>query len=116
MYIVYYRGGNPKNKTRWFRMNAKFESKEEKLFIDGKEVIRGWESFSGWYWFATEICEKQDSVMGDGQVVENDQMFFGLVQGFEEEWGYWTLAQLKECGNKVWGIPKKNLPFSGRRN
>jgi len=25
-----------------------------KIFIDGRLVIRGWESFSGWYWFATE--------------------------------------------------------------
>ncbi len=34
---------------------AKFEAREGKLFLDGKEVLRGWESMQAWYyWFGTE--------------------------------------------------------------
>jgi len=33
---------------------ARFEGMDGKLFIDRKEVLKGWESFTGWYWFATE--------------------------------------------------------------
>ena len=41
---------------------ARFEGKDGKLFIDGKVVLRDWESFSDWYWFAIEVDRKQDSV------------------------------------------------------
>ena len=96
---------------------AKFESKNEKLFIDGKEVIRGWESFSGWYWFATELSYKQDSQLQDGTIIKDDEIYFGLVQGFEEEWGYFSKGEIEAVGKyKVWPIPQKNLHFSGRRS
>ena len=94
---------------------AILEGKEGKLFIDGKEVLRGWESFSGWYWFALEEDRKQDSVLGNGEVAEGDIIFFGYVQGFEEEYGYFSLAELESLKGKVWEIPQKNLHYSGRR-
>ena len=76
----------------------------KKLLVDGKPVLKGWESYSGWYWFATEL-----DVDGPG-------VHFGLVQGFEEEWGYFSEAELNSLGRyKVWPIPKRNLPWSGRR-
>jgi len=54
--------------------------------------------------------------MIDGREV-NDVIWFGLVQGFEEEWGYFSQAEIESLGKyKIWEIPKKNLPFSGRRN
>jgi hypothetical protein len=42
-------------------------------------------------------------------------VFFGFVQGLEEEWGYFSLAELERLGPMAWEIPKKNLPHSGRR-
>ena len=42
---------------------ATFEARNGKLFIDGKEVLRGWEAWTGWYWFATEIARTQDSII-----------------------------------------------------
>jgi len=92
---------------------AKFESKGEKLFIDGKKVLRGWESFTGWYWFATEKAYKQVSLI-NGEGV-NDTIWYGLVQGHEEEWGNFSQAEIESLGLKAWKIPKKNLHFSGRR-
>jgi hypothetical protein len=93
---------------------AIFEERNGKLFIDGKEVLRGWESFTGWYWFATEIVQTQNSVIG-GKVYENDTIYFGLVQGEYEEWGDFSEAELKSLAPRIWEIPAKNLPYSGRR-
>ena len=84
------------------------------MHIDGNEVLKGWESFSGWYWFATEDAGKQDSVL-DGRTLEDDQIWFGYVQGLEEEWGYFSQGELETLKPKIWEIPKKNLGYSGRR-
>jgi len=93
---------------------AKFETKGKDLYIDGKKVLRGWESFSGWYWFATEKAYKQDSQI-DAHVYKNDTIWFGYVQGFEDEWGYFSQAEIESLKPKTWEIPKKNLVYSGRR-
>ena len=79
----------------------KLNSKEGKLYVGDKEVLKGWESFSGWYWFATEL--------------NNDGYHFGLVQGFEEELGYFSEDELKSLSPKVWAIKKIDLPYAGRR-
>jgi hypothetical protein len=92
---------------------AEFEEKDGKLFIDGKEVLKGWESFTGWYWFATEKVQEQTSLI-DGKWVK-DTIWFGFVQGFEEEWGDFSQAELESLKTQVWEIPKRNLPWSGRR-
>ncbi len=94
---------------------ANFESRGGKLFIDGKEVLRGWESWNGWYWFAVEKVQTQDSII-DRKTFKNDIIWFGLVQGIEEEWGDFSEAELKTLSPKVWEIPAKNLPYSGRRH
>ena len=100
-----------------------FESKGDDLYISGgyldkpKKVIKGFESFSGWYWFAFDLDHVQDSDMGNGVVIPKDKIFYGLVQGFEEELGYFSEGEIMSLGkSQVWEIPKKNLPFSGRRN
>jgi hypothetical protein len=85
-----------------------------KLFIDGKEVIKGYESFSGWYWFAVEDSDKQDSVI-DGEVYADDTIYFGYVQGHYDEWGYFSKAELELLFPKVWEINQRDLSSSGRR-
>ena len=93
--------------------SAKFEDKNGNLFINRKKVLKAWESFQGWYWFAVEQVRKQESII-NGKAVK-DTIWFGLVQGFEEEWGDFSQAEIESLGPKVWEIPKKNLPYSGRR-
>ncbi len=95
----------------------KFEEKGKDLYIDGKKVIKGYESFNGWYWFATEEVQKQDSILPDGSVAKDDTIYFGLVQGHEEEWGDFSKAEIDNLIKKrlAWEIPKKALPYSGRR-
>lgn len=96
---------------------VKFEVKGEDLYIEGKKVLRAWESYSGWYWFGIEKSHKQDSIINFNPevVIKNDQIWFGFVQGLEEEWGYFSQGEIESLHPKTWEIPKKNLPFSGRR-
>ena len=93
---------------------AEFETKGEDLYIDGKKVLKGFESFSGWYWFATEEAYKQDSVI-DGRVYKDDTIWHGLVQGQEEEWGYFSQAEIECLKPRTWEIKKADLPYAGRR-
>ena len=93
---------------------AKFEEIDGELYIDGKKVIKGYESFSGWYWFATEIVQIQDTLLGD-KVIKDDVIYYGLVQGFVEEWGDFSKGEIESLKGKIWEIPKKNLIYAGRR-
>lgn len=87
-----------------------FKTKNNELYIDGKKVIKAYESFSGWYWFATEKAETQDSVI-DGKVYENDTIWFG----FEEEWGYFSQAEIESLKLRTWEIKKEDLAYAGRK-
>ena len=80
----------------------KLETKNGKLYINDKEVLKGWESFSGWYWFATEL--------------NDDGVHFGFVQGHYDEWGYFSQQEIESLGNRVWGIKDIDLPHAGRRD
>ena len=99
---------------------AEFKVVGEDLHIDGKKVLKAWESFSGWYWFGTEIVEERKvgvdgggSMMADGTEVD-DTIWYGYVQGFDEEWGTFSEAEIRSMPNHVWPIPKANLPYAGR--
>lgn len=50
---------------------AKLETRTDGLYIDGRKILKGWESFTGWYWFGVEDVGTQDSII-NGKVVEND--------------------------------------------
>lgn len=93
---------------------TKFKAKENELYIDGKKVLRAWESWSGWYWFATEKVGEQLSDFGNGKAIP-DTIWFGYVQGMENEWGYFSQAEIERLNPFAWEIPKKNLVYSGRR-
>jgi hypothetical protein len=49
-----------------------FKVKGKDLYIDGKKVVRAWESYSGWYWFAFEEVQRQDTLLSNGEVAKND--------------------------------------------
>ena len=95
---------------------AIFKTKGDKLFIDGKEVLKGWESFSGWYWFGTELAYIQDSLINE-KTIKDDPVWFGFVQGLEEEWGYFSQSEIESLGKyRVWPIKAIDLPHAGRRS
>ena len=86
---------------------TKFEERDGELFINGKKVLKGWESFTGWYWFATEKVE--DDWNGS-------PLWYGFVQGHECEWGDFSEAELRQVRGRIWEIPQKALVYSGRRD
>ena len=92
---------------------ATFESKNGKLFIDGKQVLKAWESFSGWFWFGTE---KQDNWFNETDEKAKDIVWFGFVQGFEEEWGFFSQSEIESLAPRTWEIKAIDLPSAGRRN
>ena len=63
---------------------------------------------------AVEEAYKQDSLI-DGKVYKNDTIFFGYVQGLEDEWGEFSQAEIESLSPKTWEIPKESLYYSGRR-
>lgn len=72
--------------------------------IDGKKIIRAWESWNGIYWIATEEVWKQDSII-DGKTYKDDQIYFGFVTGpHYPEWGYFSSTEVKLLFPKVWEL------------
>lgn len=95
---------------------AKLETRDDGLYIDEHKVLKGWESFSGWYWFGIEVDRVQDSIINDCEV-KDDPIWFGYIQGLEEEYGYFSQGELESLGRyKVWRIKACDLPHAGRRH
>lgn len=44
---------------------------------------------NGWYWYATEF--------------DGEDTFYGLVKGWETEWGYFSLSELESASVKIFG-------------
>ena len=65
--------------------------------VNGKPIIRAWESFTGWYWLATEH--------------EGNGRYFGFVVGLYPEWGYFSEAELKAASPWVWELPKRAIEW-----
>lgn len=84
------------------------------ITIKGKPVIDIYESFDGSYWFITEKCHKQDSII-NAKAYKNDQILFGFVRLSAcpefAEWGYISENELRLLGPKVWKVPRKNWSF-----
>jgi hypothetical protein len=65
-----------------------------------QQVLEVFESFSGWYWFTTD--SKPDK--------EDSRIRFGLVAGFEKEWGYFSLEEIQPLieRGQIWKVPQAN--------
>jgi len=94
---------------------AKFEARDGELYIDGKRVLKGWETYNGIYHFATEDLGEQEFII-DGKEVKGRE-YHGFVQMFEDEWGPFTDAEFVPliAAGKMWEIKKCDLPYAGRR-
>ena len=58
--------------------------------LDAVIVVRLFDPCSQWEWFITE-----------GQETGDDYLMFGYVVGFENEWGYVSLNELKAIRNRL---------------
>ena len=81
--------------------------------IDGKNIIKIWESFSGWYWYAIEDQGSYTGIGADGNEVQA-HAWYGYVQGMENEWGTWDSNELERAG--VWTVPKSNWGWTGKES
>ena len=54
---------------------------------DPKAIVKFFTPFSNWTWYATEF--------------DGEDTFFGLVDGFDRELGYFSLSELESLGGKV---------------
>lgn len=87
-------------------MTKELESKLPKLYEteevsaeDKVAVVKYFTPFSNWTWYGVEY----DKAKG---------LFFGYVEGFEKEWGYFSLAEFKEInGNKPVKTIERDLYF-----
>ncbi len=71
-------------------------SQEEKG-LEAVAVVKFFTPDSGWTWYATEF--------------DGEDLFFGLVDGFEKELGYFRLSELKQARGKL-GLPiERDLYF-----
>ncbi len=64
-------------------------SQEEKG-LEAVAVVKFFTPDSSWTWYATEF--------------DGEDLFFGLVDGFEKELGYFRLSELKQVKGKL-GLP-----------
>ena len=84
---------------------------EQIITIKGKPIIDIYESFDGSYWFITEKCWKQDSLINN-RIYKNDQILFGYVKLSAcpefAEWGYISETELKLLSPMVWKVPRKD--------
>lgn len=76
----------------------KFES------TDGMDIrpvkIKFFHPLSNWRWYAVE-----------GELQSNgDVLFFGLVEGFEKEWGYFSLSELQSVQGDA--VVERDLYFN----
>ena len=77
---------------------------------DGQEekqvAVKFFTPWAGWTWYAVE-----------GEQMENgDWEFFGLVDGNEKEWGYFTLSQLQEIQGPVGLKVERDRHFDSKIN
>lgn len=76
----------------------KLYANEEKSLSESMAVVKFFTPDSNWTWYASEGEPVLDE---DGN--EIDFRFFGLVDGFVKEYGYFVLSEL-ESGRGPWGM------------
>ena len=104
---------NPMSETKYYIVN---EYSREKPLV---ELIEMWESYTGWYWYITEI-EKEGyegiiEIDANGkEITEFGHAAFGYVCGLENEWGsIWMpdlerLTRAKDPEQMAWKVNKEN--------
>ncbi len=64
-------------------------------------VVKFFTPDSSWTWYAVEF--------------DGEDLFFGLVDGFEKEWGYFSLRELQSVKGKL-GLPiERDLYFESTK-
>lgn len=86
-------------------IQKKFESKPigstEGLGDDAEIVVKFFTPWSNWTWYATEF--------------DGEDLFFGLVDGFEKELGYFSLTELESVSGPFGLKIERDLHFENKK-
>ena len=92
----------------------KLRATEEIELAEKEVVVKFFDPTGAWTWYAVE----GEAVL-DEAGNEVDFEFFGLVDGMEKEWGYFTLNQLKEAKQGMRGLQglpiERDMHFEGKK-
>jgi len=58
------------------------------------------------------VCPSSD--FSEGKPVPYT-IWYGYVQGMDDEWDYFSQVEIERLTPFAWEIPKKKLPYSGRK-
>jgi hypothetical protein len=86
-------------------IQKKFETKPigsgESLGLNAEVVVKFFTPWSNWTWYATEFDGKDE--------------FFGLVDGFEKELGYFYLSELESLSGPFGMKIERDLHFGNKK-
>ena len=92
-------------------MTKEIERKLPKISSTGKMdpsdidvVVKFFTPWSNWTWYATEGQEEKNG----------DWIFYGLVEGFETEFGSWRLSDLQDVTGPMGLKIEREINFSGK--
>lgn len=70
-------------------------------------MVKFFDPYGFWVWYVIEgsRLEEGDAIILDGQEYPNDVLLFGLVKGFENELGEFSLTELELLKTR-WGTPR----------
>jgi Protein of unknown function (DUF2958) len=86
------------------RLKAQENTLDELGQYDPFVVLKFFTPDSIWTWFVLE-----------GKKTEEDFLFFGLVKGFEDEFGYFSLSEIKESTGPLGLNIERDLHFRPQR-
>ena len=81
-----------------------FTLHDDKLYIDGHQVLAAWETYLGWYWFGTERAYTQDFLLQNGRTLDDPAEIVSC------------LRRLESLPGKIQRIRWYDLPRLERRN
>lgn len=82
----------------------KFQTTEQDDMGEIPVIVKYFTPDSNWTWYVTE-----------GEAEDDDFIFFGLVDGFEKEWGYFALSELISLRGPL-GLPvERDLHFTNKK-
>lgn len=70
--------------------------------------VKFFSPYSNWTWYAVE----GEPLMNEETGYKTNFMFFGLVQGFEREWGYFSLNELESARKGPLPLVERDLYFT----
>jgi hypothetical protein len=86
-------------------IQKKFETKPigsgESVGLDSEVVVKFFTPWANWTWYATEFDGKDE--------------FFGLVDGFEKELGYFYLSELESLSGPFGMKVERDLHFGNKK-